>query len=228
MKKTAPFPTTPTLSAFRLGQPLEPLWVSPSGRAFYPIAGGSEDPDPADAGGTDPAGDKGFTPITSQEELDKVLGKRLARERERYADYDDLKTKAAEYDKALEAAKTDQEKAVEAAREEGKTAALQAANARLKEAEARALAAAAKFRNPNLAVKALDLSDIKVGDDGAVDADAIKDKLKALSDADPYLVDDGKGRPKPDRAQGGAGGETKASVAAGADLYAERYKKTSA
>lgn len=35
-----------------------------------------------------------FTPITTQEELDKVIGARLAREREKYADYDDLKAAA--------------------------------------------------------------------------------------------------------------------------------------
>lgn len=35
-----------------------------------------------------------FTPITTQEELDKVIGARLAREREKFADYDDLKAAA--------------------------------------------------------------------------------------------------------------------------------------
>ena len=35
-----------------------------------------------------------FTPITTQEDLDKVIGARLARERDKYADYDDLKDAA--------------------------------------------------------------------------------------------------------------------------------------
>lgn len=35
-----------------------------------------------------------FTAITTQEDLDKVIGARLAREREKYADYDDLKAAA--------------------------------------------------------------------------------------------------------------------------------------
>lgn len=35
-----------------------------------------------------------FTPITTQEDLDKVIGARLAREREKFADYDDLKAAA--------------------------------------------------------------------------------------------------------------------------------------
>ena len=35
-----------------------------------------------------------FTPITTQEDLDKVIGARLARERDKCADYDDLKAAA--------------------------------------------------------------------------------------------------------------------------------------
>ena len=35
-----------------------------------------------------------FTPTTTQEDLDKVIGARLARERDKYADYDDLKAAA--------------------------------------------------------------------------------------------------------------------------------------
>lgn len=35
-----------------------------------------------------------FTPIKTQEDLDKVIGARLAREREKFADYDDLKAAA--------------------------------------------------------------------------------------------------------------------------------------
>ena len=35
-----------------------------------------------------------FTPITSQEQLDAIIGKRLAREREKFADYDELKEAA--------------------------------------------------------------------------------------------------------------------------------------
>lgn len=43
-------------------------------------------------------------PITTQEQLDKVLKDRLARERAKYGDYDDLKAKAARLD-TLEAEK---------------------------------------------------------------------------------------------------------------------------
>ena len=47
----------------------------------------------------------------SQDELDKIIGARLAREHAKFADYDDIKAKASEFDKAQEASKSDIEKA---------------------------------------------------------------------------------------------------------------------
>lgn len=73
--------------------------------------------------GTEEQGKTEFKPITSQEEFEKALGKRLERERSKYADYDDIKTKAAEYDKAQEAAKTEQQKLAERAEAAEKRAA---------------------------------------------------------------------------------------------------------
>lgn len=220
---------TPALSAFALGEPVKPIGYLPSGRAVFPIAGGAPDDPPAD----DPPADDPpkFEPIASQADLDRILGDRLARERAKFADYGDLKAKAAEHDKAIEAARTDQEKAVEAAKTEGRTEALTAANTRLVSAEARALAAEAKFRNPVLAVRAVDLKDVAVNDDGEVDAAAIKTKLKELSDADPYLLDDGKKpAPKSDKSQGGGKGDDKPSVDRGKDMFENRRaaKKTTA
>lgn len=172
---------------------------------------------------------KGFQPITSQEELDRALGARLAREREKFADYGDLKTKAAEYDKALEAAKTEQEKAVEAARREGETSALERANSRLVAAEARALAAEARFHNPALAARAIDLAGVAVDDSCKVDVTTLKARLKELADAEPYLVDDGKRpAPKPDRTQGGASGRNAGGLTSlsGSELYERLHPKT--
>lgn len=194
--------------------------------------GGGGDDGNGKSGGADD-----FKPITTPEEMsrflterDLVVNQRVARERAKFADYSDLKAKAEAHDKALEAARTDQEKAVEAAKTEGRTEGLSVANARLVSAEARALAAEAKFRNPALAVRALDLKDIPVGDDGEVDGTAIKAKLKELSDADPYLLDDGKKpTPKPDKAQGGTVDKGDASVARGRDMFeSRRAKKTAA
>lgn len=49
----------------------------------------------------------------TQSEMDAIIGDRLKRERAKYADYEELKGKAQQYDAAQEAAKSDLEKAVE-------------------------------------------------------------------------------------------------------------------
>lgn len=51
----------------------------------------------------------------TQVELDKILGERLAREREKYADYDSLAEKAKKLDQIEEDAKTELQKATERA-----------------------------------------------------------------------------------------------------------------
>lgn len=59
-----------------------------------------------------------FEPIETQEAFDAAIRERISRaqraEREKYADYEQLKAKAAEYDKAQEAEKGDLQKAREA------------------------------------------------------------------------------------------------------------------
>ena len=55
-------------------------------------------------------GEPTFAPITSQEALERILSERLDRERKKYADYTDVKKKAAEYDKFVEAQKTEEQK----------------------------------------------------------------------------------------------------------------------
>ena len=49
----------------------------------------------------------------TQAEMEAIIGDRLKRERAKYADYEELKGKAQQYDAAQEAAKSDLEKAVE-------------------------------------------------------------------------------------------------------------------
>lgn len=67
--------------------------------------------------GTEPTGSDGFKPITSQEEFNAKLGDRITRAvrkaTEGYADYDDLKAKAAKFDAAQQASKTEAEKTAE-------------------------------------------------------------------------------------------------------------------
>lgn len=72
------------------------------------------------------AGDAGqeFKPIQSQDELNRIIGQRVERERARFADYDEVKTKAAEFDKVAEASKTELQKANDRAEAAEKRAAL--------------------------------------------------------------------------------------------------------
>ena len=51
----------------------------------------------------------------TQSEMNAIMGERLAREHAKYADYDDLKAKAAKYDEQEEASKSELQKALEKA-----------------------------------------------------------------------------------------------------------------
>ena len=51
----------------------------------------------------------------TQAEMNAIISDRLSRERSKYADYDDLKAKAAQFDAAQEAGKTELQKANEKA-----------------------------------------------------------------------------------------------------------------
>lgn len=159
------------------------------------------------AGGGAPAGDGqgapadgkggssgGYTPPASQEDLDRIVAARLTRERARYADYDDLKAKAAKFEQIEQANATDLEKAVKKARDEATAEATAATRQVLVQAEARALAAAARFRNPADAIALLaaekKLDGIKV-DGAVVDSAAVKAAVDQLAKDRPYLLDTG-------------------------------------
>jgi len=53
----------------------------------------------------------------TQEQVDAMIGERLSRERAKYADYEGLKAKAAQFDAAEEAAKSDLQKAQDRAQQ---------------------------------------------------------------------------------------------------------------
>lgn len=78
----------------------------------------------------DDGGAKEFTPIQSQDELDRIVRGRLARQKEQFSGFDEYKQKAAEYDKLQESAKSETQRLQDAAT-------LAARNA--SEAEARAM-----------------------------------------------------------------------------------------
>lgn len=120
--------------------------------------------------GTQGASDRSF----SQADVDRIVADRVKRERDKYADYGDLKKKAA-------AAMTDQEKAVVDAEERGKKAALDTSAKRLARAEFRA-EAKGKVSDDTLD-GFLEYADPAkfVGDDGEPDMKAIQAAVKKLA-----------------------------------------------
>jgi hypothetical protein len=159
---------------------------------------GAGDGDGKDGAGKDGGngGDAGKT--FTQADLDRIVGERLTREKAKYADYDDLKTKAAEADKLRQERETENEKAV---REAGETAAAEerAKNApRLVSAEFRA-AAKGVLTPEQTTVLLEDLDLTKYLDDkGEVDVAKVEKKVAAFAPSD-----DGKNkRGFPDLGQG--------------------------
>ena len=60
--------------------------------------------------GGDKSTEGGFEPITSQEQLNATLRDRIARERAKFSDYDDLKKKAAQFDDLEQSKKSEAQK----------------------------------------------------------------------------------------------------------------------
>lgn len=186
------------------------------GRPIFVIRGASEAP-PEKAG--DDQGSDGEKPKSSEGsgESKRETGKTpedfaklqaaLDKEREarkladkRAKEGDGFRAKVEEIEAA---SKSEMERAVDAARKEGESAATQRANARLVSAEARALAAQAQFRDAGDAVRFLDLSDIEVAEDGSVDTASLNRQLEALAKDKPYLLAEEKPtRPSGDVGQG--------------------------
>ena len=141
-------------------------------------------------GGTPPE----FKAPASQEELDRIIESRLSRERSKYADYDDLKSKQAEYEQWKESQLTEQEKAVKAAREEGSSETAKAFQKRLVSSEVKATALAAGFNDPTDALVVIG-DDLPLDKDGEPDTEKIGQLVKELAEKKPYLV--AAGGPKP-------------------------------
>jgi hypothetical protein len=158
-------------------------------------------PDAPTAPAPDAAPPSDDGPKFTQADLDRIVADRVKRAKP--ADYDDLKAAAKRLADIEAANASDLERAVKAARDEGRAEVQTAANTRLVTAEARALAAEMQFRKPGHAVKLIDLSSVKVGDDGEVDSAAVRSLLDDLAKDDPLLLavpDDG--RPKGSADQG--------------------------
>lgn len=150
-----------------------------------------------DAGGngatTDP---KHFT----QEEVDRIVGDRLAREKAKLGDVEELRRKADQLDRLEEERKTELERAVDGAKQEADKAARDERDGywrdRLLRSEVKA-AAAGKLNDPMDAVTLLDLSKFELDADGKVDEKTVAKAIEDLVAAKPYLAANGTQR-RPD------------------------------
>lgn len=152
--------------------------------------GGGGDGGQGGGEGTPPS----YTPPASQADLDRIVESRLAREREKYKGYDDLKAKAAKWDQLEDEKKTPSEKAIEEARTKaaGETAAKY--EQRIAATEVKALAATLGFLDPADALTVLG-SDIPKKDD-EIDADELKKRVEKLATDKPYLVKEASRKPR--------------------------------
>lgn len=88
-------------------------------------------------------GNSGFTPPATQDELNKIISERIARERAKFADYKDLQSKAAKFDEIEQASKSEQERLTERAEAaERRAAELEAQTVRLEVASQNGLSPA--------------------------------------------------------------------------------------
>ena len=143
-------------------------------------------PNTQDETNPDDSGGKEYAPPATQADLDRIIESRLARERAKYGDYDELKSKITEYEGWKESQLTEQEKAVQAAREEGRQEATTAFERKLVSAQVKLEAQALGFHDPSDALA--HFGDELPMKDGDPDVDAIKQVLTELASNKPYLL----------------------------------------
>lgn len=159
------------------------------------------DPEPNEPP-ADPTPEPPATVTMTQEELDGMIAKRLARETKKYADYDEVKTKLSDYEK--DAAERQKAQMSEQERQQTELAealkraedadnarkqALDTANQRAVKADFKLMAASVNIRADALedAFLLADKSGISVDENGNVTG--VEDMLKALIASKPYLVE---------------------------------------
>jgi len=121
-----------------------------------------------------------YTPPATQEDFDRIVGQRLARERTKFADYDDLKAKAAKFDEVDAASKTEQQKLQEAIAERDAQLANLPKQARQEAIRFASLATKKGFLDPEDALVFID-ADLS-------DGEAVEAALADLAERKPHLL----------------------------------------
>jgi hypothetical protein len=151
----------------------------------------------------------GETKTFTQAELDAIVGDRLKRQKSQFADYDDLKAKAAKLEEFEKSQQTEAEKAAQARADAEKRATDLEAALRHKTVESALITAAAgKLADPKDAV--LYLGDkLELDETGQVDPTAVAQLVDGLLSEREYLAaktSDGRPAvPRPNTAQGTSG-----------------------
>jgi len=147
-------------------------------------------------GGQENGGDGGaqYTPPATQADLDRIVEARLAREREKYKGFDDLKAKAAQWDQLEDEKKTPSEKAIEEARAQAAGETSAKFEQRIASTEVKALAATLGFLDPADALSVL-AGDVPKKDD-EIDVDELKKRVEKLASDKPYLVKEASRKPR--------------------------------
>ncbi|MEQ8834281.1 MAG: hypothetical protein RIB67_07525 [Miltoncostaeaceae bacterium] len=161
-------------------------------------------PENGEQGGQQTGGETGGRSF-SQADVDRIVEQRLARERGKYSDYDEVKARAAKLDEIEEAQKSDieRERAAREKAESESAARIAAANERLRQAAILSAATEAKAIKPAHLHRLIDAEAITVADDGTVEgaAEAVASFLK---DNPEYVS--GANTPRPNGADQGARG----------------------
>lgn len=183
----------------------------------------------APSGGTTPPADE-FKPITSQDDFNRAIADRITRERAKFADYDQLKTKAGELDEIKKANQTELEQAT------GRATAAETERDTVKAGSADVRRENALLRTGiRLGVKADRLSDSRsfMAEVAGLDPDSatftadLESKIKAAAQADPTLNAAAAPVVRPNRQQGTPSEGKSSSVEAGRELFREtRGKQT--
>lgn len=241
---------------------LRALAVLPSGRAVWPVLGGNGEGGTGSgtggSGGSGAGGDGGSgasggsgdggagtgagtgqndgqsqnSKTFTQGDVDRIVSDRLTRERDKYRDYDQLKTKASEYDQLKESQATDTEKAINKASKEAEARVAAQLQPRIDRLEA-----ALRHGLPDgLGAKILSAAKRLVGDT----AEQLEEDAKDFFANSPIAVGDGKGDGQggdgdgkngragqnfDQGARGGSGGG-KPGVTSGRQLYRELRGKS--
>lgn len=144
------------------------------------------EPPPADPTTTDPATEPAPGKTFTQAELDKIVGDRLKREKDKYADYDAVKAKAKQLDDIETANKSDLEKAQterDALKAERDAAKDEARTVRIESAVISAASEAGAI-NPADVVAVLPPDAVKVADDGTITG--VKEAVAAVLATRPH------------------------------------------